>query len=511
MFKMKLFSIICGVTSVAVAASTALTLAVSGPRNTQSLHLLSDNEAVAAGLSNVFGNSTAIFDTVTEMVDTISSNKTSLSGNITINHIEDLDELSGFGAGFQIDVDGDNGAAALIAEATLGSMKLFDGTLYLDTEELIAQIPILFEGIIKAPIDNLEEDIKNSFIGQTFLSDFDLDEFMSEYTAAMEEMQALMPETDFDYEAFAEELSDVVEDAWDEVIANMDVTDNGNIKLNGGSYQSYRAGIPVEELSYIVKDVIVFVLTDEEFLAYIEEIYNSSMLEVNIEGDDEYSDIYGGMSTDISDSLSSIVPMLESSWGMVVTSIEKVLGENVEFTMHLTEAVEVAGFDFFVAQMDSGRISYDKSDLNHAVGSITFSADMTGGAKIGDYADISMIANADEYTSYELSSISKTEENGDFSHNSTITAYGETMEFSVEGSSQVNGQYFNCTVDSLKFTVDDQLVMDIGFNLAFQPIDSVTKPSGSPEYNVWEMDMDDFGDLMYEIEAAFEDISSVLD
>ena len=47
MLKSKLMAIIGVSTSVVVAATTALTLAISGPRNVLSLSALSDNDAVA--------------------------------------------------------------------------------------------------------------------------------------------------------------------------------------------------------------------------------------------------------------------------------------------------------------------------------------------------------------------------------------------------------------------------------------------------------------------------------
>lgn len=506
MFKTKLFAIICSASSVVVAATTALTLAVSGPRNTQSLHMLSDNNAVAYGITNIIDNATSGIDKVTEMVETIENNKSSLSGSFIINSIEDYEEYSGFGAGLQIDLDTENSAALIKANAALGSIELINGAIYIDKDELIAEIPALFEGIISASLDNLESDIQNSYIGQKALESLDMDELQSqldELTAAMAEAQNMTSQFDFDYEAFYDGLCDVISDAYFESTDAMTVEDMGKKPLaSGDSYQCYRALIPVKEVSYIVRDVVLYMLNNEDLQEYVQEIYD-----MQAQSSDDY-DLYSAQ--DISSQFESSASIINSYWGQVVSSLEQVLGKNIEFTVYLTDSVEAAGFEFTACVMNDGTISYDINDLEDATGAFVISADMTGGAEIGDYTNVTFECINQSDSSFTISYSSKNEENGDFTYDLSMTSRGDEIGISAEGSYTEDGEYFDYKMDSLKFTENGKTVADIGFALSFQPIDSIEKPSGTPEYDIWEMDEDEFSDLIEEIIDNIDSIQSLL-
>lgn len=508
MIKTKLFAIICSASSVVVAATTALSLAVSGPRNTQSLHMLSDNNAVAYGISNMVDGAGAGIDTVSAIIDTISSSKTSLSGSITINSIQDMEELSGLGAGFQLETDYENKAAALLLNATLGSVDLVNGTLYVDSEQIIAELPFLFEGILTASVNNLESDMENSYLGQMMLSDPSYQEMVEEYDAFMAELSSLMgsqeslPDFDFDYEAFAERLGDTIEESFKEVTDAMDVTDLGKVKLNGGSYQGYRAEMPVKELSYILRDLVVFITTDDELLDYMRDVCEY----VSTQSDSDMDMEYYAQSID---QLSASGAMIKSAWGMVVAELEQIIGKNIAFEMYLTDSVELAGFDFYVGVMDSGRVSFDRADDAYSVNSFGLSADLTGGKDLGDYTDIKLTFN-DGYTTADCSFVLKHETNGDFTMELSAAADGNTTVIAATGSYTGNDQYFDCQVDSLSATVNEDVIFDIGFALAFQPVDQITKPSSSPEYNIWEMDEADYEKLGEEISNALEELESLL-
>ena len=54
-------------------------------------------------------------------------------------------------------------------------------------------------------------------------------------------------------------------------------------------------------------------------------------------------------------------------------------------------------------------------------------------------------------------------------------------------------------------------LFDLGFSLGFKPIDAVTKPSGSPVYDLWEMNEDDFIELFEEIGEKVEDFSEIFE
>lgn len=508
MFKTKLFAAICTGTSFVVAATTALTLAVSGPRNTQSLHMLSDNNAVAYGFTNLLGETTSAFDTISNIVDTVSDEKASISGSFTINSIEDMEELSGMGAGLEINFDTENGAMSLIGNASYGSMDILKATLYLDKDEMIAEIPALFKGIIIAPLDNLEEDFSNSYFGELAAENgFDYNEFRQELEAALDSAVNDMPQFDFDYEEFYDGLLDTINDSYYKATDNMTVKDLGKKPLQSGEkYQCYRAEVPVADLSYIVRDAVLYILNSDEFASYIEQVMEYMSKTSSYYDDD---DIYGS-STEFRSQLKSSAKMIEMYWGQVVTELEDTLGKEIVFTIYLDNAVNPAGFEFYVSEMEDGTISFEKNAVDTSEYSCIISADLTGGKNIGDYADY----NVQFQSQYEDSMFhfsKRMEPNGDFSISATFTEDENTAEISLTGAYTDDDPFFTYNVDSFKVTEDGNTLFDVGFTLSFQPIDKVEKPSGSPEYNIWEMDENDFKALTKEIQKAIEEISSLIE
>lgn len=508
MFKTKLFAAICTGTSFVVAATTALTLAVSGPRNTQSLHMLSDNNAVAYGFTNLLSETASGFNTISNIVDTVSEQKASIAGSFTINSIEDFEELSGMGAGFEINFDADNNAFSLIGTASYGSMDVLKATLYMDKDELIAEVPSLFKGIITAPLDNLAEDFSNSYFGELAAKEgFDFGEFQDELNAAVESAMNEMPQFDFDYEEFYDGLMDTINDSYFKATDNMTVTDLGKKPLQSGDkYQCYRAELPVADLSYIAKDALMYILKSDEFGAFMDQVME--YMETSSYNDlDSY-----GSSLSYSSQLQSVAPMIEMYWGQVVTELESVFGKNIVFTIYLDNSVNTAGFEFYVSLMEDGTVSYEESDIETSVVSFVFEADLTGGKNIGDYADYTFAYMPEsERDSFEIKFSKHMEENGDFAIYASMDEVYYLAEISAEGSYTDNDPFFTCNIDSLKVMEDGNTLFDVGFKLSFQPIDKVEKPSGSPEYNVWEMDEDDFEALGEEILDALKEINSLIE
>ena len=503
MFKTKLFAVLCTGASFVTAATTALALVVSGPRNTQSLHMLSENNAVAYGFTNLLSETTSAFDTVTDIVETVSDQKASIAGSFTINSIENIPEVSGAGAGFQINFDKDNGAYSIVGNASYGSMDLLKATLYFDKDQAIAEVPALFKGIITVPLDNLSEDLNNSYAGKLLTGgDFDYEEFREELESAIDSAMKEMPQYDFDYEKFYDGLLDTINKSYFKATDNMKVKDLGKKSLSDGKkYQCYRAEISVADLSYIAKDAILYVLNSDEFISFIEDVQKSM---------NESSD-YDDYGLDFRTQLSSVTSMLDMYWSQVVTELEAILGKNVSFTIYLDNAVNPAGFEFCLSVMKDDTISFEKADIANAQASVTISADLTGGKNIGDYAsyNIDFVAPY-ENDSFTFNCTKKTEEDGSFDISFTYKEGSEEYAISANGSYKENNPFFECNVDSLKFIENGNTVVDIGFTLSFQPIDKVEKPSGSPEYNIWEMDEDDFNELFGDIKNTLNSLEDLL-
>lgn len=525
MLKGKLLAIISGTTSVAVAATTALTLAISGPRDTYSLNALSDNDAVANGITSIFDSASDSVDTVTEVIDIISEDKAAFSMGFNINKIEGFDELSGLGGNLDINMDVEDMKFSIDADAVYGTVELFNSVLYCDfnKKEMVASIPTLFNGILKASIDSdlINEHMNNSYLGSILKAQgFDYDEIKKQLEDALSQASTSLPafEYEFDYEEFADELTDVINDAFKVAVKNMDVTDNGKMPLNGGKYQCYTAAISVNDLANIVKEAIVYVLKSDEFQDYLDYIleYVQEIEKSNSGYDsDDLEDIYGGMSgmdMSMGETLGSLAPMLETYWPTIVKEIENVLGKNIEFTIYLTDTVETAGFEIYLSQTENGTLSYKKSNVNNSEMAIVIKGDFTGGKEIGDYTYLSLegleYGESKIFADYSL----KMEANGDFTLNLVAKEEGEQIgAISVDGKYTTKDMFFTLDVDSFKFIEEDETMFDVGFLLSFQPIDSVVRPSGSTEYDLWEMDEEDFNKLGEEISEKVEKIEDILD
>ena len=495
MFKTKLFASICAAASAVTVAATALTLSIAGPSGVQSIHTLSANDAIASSIAGVFRSASDTADEVTNFVDTITSNKTATNIGFTINSIEGYEELSGLGGSLELQLDTENEAAAIILEATLGSVEVIDGTIYVDKNEIIAAAPALFEGVLQASLTNLEEDLTNSPIGQYILGDTDIEEIKETFALFMEEYETYAPQFDFNSERFMEGLTDTVNKAFDEAMENMVADDLGKLKLNGGSYQCYNAKLPVKELSYILRDAIVYCLESEDFqdlvdqyVEYIAEIYGEDVSSLGFSGS-----MLGQYSSTV-----------KSYWGMIASGIEEVFGKYIEMTIYLTDTVELAGFAMDICLIGDS-ITYDKADAEYADASMSIMADYTGGKNIGDYTDVTLVATqGNESAVFEY--VQKYETNGDFDIDLTISGLGESFVFEADGNYVVDGEFFNLIVDSFKYTENGSSVFDIGFSIGFKPIDAIAKPSGTPVYNIWEMEEADFEELLNEIEEKIEDL-----
>lgn len=523
MLKGKLLALISGTTSVAVAATTALTLAISGPRDTYSLNALSDNDAISVGISNMFDSASSGVDTVTEVLDTLSSDKAALSLGFNINEIKDLEELSGLGGNLDINIDYANKIASIDADAVYGTVELFNAILYYEhNKEMAISAPTFFNGIIKLGLDNLEDDFKNSYIGSLLKAQgMDIEDFKKEFEEIFSAAEATstLPEFeyDFDYEEFAEELSDVMDEGFKTAMKNMGVTDNGLKSLNGGKYQSYTAAISVEDLSNIVKDGIVFVLESKDFQGYID--YLMKYMET-VQGDissdlDDFGSMAGGMiSGDISygQTLGSLAPMLETYWPSIVLELEKVLGKNIEFTIYLTDTVETAGFEFYASMNSDGSINYKKNAVTGAEAAVVLKGDFTGGKNTGDYSYLSIEAlefgESMVFGEYSL----KMEPDGDFKLSLVMNEEDEQVcAINISGKYVTNDIFFTLDVDSFKFTEENEEIFDVGFKISFQPIDKVVKPSGSKEYDLWKMDEAELKELFENLSENAEKIEDVLD
>lgn len=525
MLKSKLLAIIGATTSVVVAATTALTLAVSGPRNVMSLRTLSDNEAVTYGMSNLFDSATSGVSTVTDVIDTIAENKAQIAMGFNINGGEEIgDELAGVGADFKIQFDAENGQYAISGSAEYGSVELFNALIYMDEKELVAYAPSLFEGVVKVAYDNLAEDIENSYIGSLLVEDgFDFEEYRDEFMTIIEEATESMPamEYEFDYEDFADGLTETINDAYLEAFKTMNVTDNGKQPLAGGKYQCYTASVSVSELSYIVKDALMYVLESDEFIDYLDYIseYYSSLEDSAY---DDYDDYYGdysdiediyGMSGGLSlgDSMAGMSAMLDSYWGMAISEIEAVLGKEIQFTIYLTDSVETAGFEFYISQNADGSFNYSKEAAKAADEAIVIKGDFTGGKEIGDYTYLAVTGTRYDEEVLAMEYSFKMEANGDFNLDFTTSEMGISEgSLHADGSYKEDGMFFSLDVNSLKFTNGyGETEFDIGFNFSFEAIDGVDKPSASPEYDIWAMDEDDFEAFGREIEENIEKLEDL--
>lgn len=495
MLKTKLFATICAVASAVTVATTALTLSIAGPSGLQTIHSLNANDAIATGITNVFNSAKENATELTEVIDVITSNKTSANVGFTINSLIDNEELNGMGGELEIQVDSKTQAAALLLEAKLGEMGLFNGTIYVDKNEILTSVPFLFDGVLQAGLDNLTEDLTNSYIGNMLLGDADIDELKNTFDTILSQYETMKPDFDFDSEKFADGLKDVINTGFDNTMANMDTEDLGMVKLNGGSYQCYSAKVPVAELSYIFRDAIKYVLESKDFQSFVDQLiaYAEETVGEDLVSEDEFS---GAM-------LGQLSAMVDLYWTQVITSVELILGTEIEFVVYLTETVEIAGIEFDAYVLDE-RLSYDAADASKADGALVIKADFTGGKEIGDYKDVDIEIIEASSPVATIDYTAKQEENGDFTMKLNAEADSEVISLTADGNYVEKGDFFSLTVDSIKLLLDNELLFDFGFSLGFNAIDSIAKPSATPVYDIWEMDEADFEALLTEMAEKLE-------
>ena len=499
MFKTKLFATICAVTSAVTVATTALTLSIAGPSGLQTIHSLSANDAVATGISNVFSSASNGSESITEFIDVLTSTKTAANLGFTINSIKGVEEVSGIGGELELQLDSEAEAAALLLNAKLGELGLFNSTLYVDKSEIIASVPFLFDGIISVGLDNLLEDLENSYIGSSLLAtaDIDVDELKELYNTFTSEFATKAPDFDFDSDKFMDGLEDVISDAFDEAMAEMDTKDLGMVKLNGGSYQGYEAKVSVAKLSYIFRDSIKYILNSKDIQNLVDDViaYAEETMGEDLVPENEFN---GSM-------LGDLTSLIDMYWGPLVSELEAVLGENIQFTIYLTETVEIAGFEFD-AYVINDKLTYNSSDASVADGAVVFKADYTGGKNIGDYTDINVEIFEENESLGSIEYVAKHEANGDFEISFNFGDKAESYALTLNGNYVKDGDFFSLVVDSIKLIEGNETIADFGFTISFKPIDAVTKPSETPVYDLWEMDESDLMDLITNIGEKLEEL-----
>lgn len=503
MFKTKLFASICAAASAVTVAATTATLFIAGPAGLDTIHDKSPNEAVASTIEGLFSSASSSASNITNIINTIATNKTATNIGFTINHIEGYDELDGYSGEMELQVDPDSKAASLILDLAIDSLEVEGATVYIDKEEILASIPSLFDGVFRLGLDNLDYDLNYSTIGEYLdLSYSDIEEITGVYEIITDAYSASLPQFDFDSEKFMEGLKDTMSDSFDEAMKNMEVEDLGKKELNGGKYPAYEAQIPVEDLSGMIKDAAIYCVKSPEF----QDLFDQAI--------DYAEDISG---TDISDyigvsgaDLGQLVNVIDSYWDMVDEALIEVIGEDIEMTFYISETLELAGLSIDAYILDDG-ISFDDGDKKDAEMTFSLMCDYTGGKNIGDYSEINVDmkdGDSDEYISFDYSN--KTESNGDFD---LLFAFDMTNEDSFKltanGNHVSNGNNFSLDVDSLKFYENDDLMFDVGFKLGFNTIDSITKPSGSTVYDLFDMDEYDFMELYFDLEDVIGELSDL--
>ena len=345
MFKTKLFATICAAASAVTVAVTALTLGIAGPAGLQTMHTLSANDQIANSIAGVFSSASDTTEEITELIDTIVSNKTSTKIGFTINSLDGLEalgdlyginNLAGLGGNVEFQLDTESRAAAFIYELALGSVAGVGGTLYIDENEILAAAPFLFEGVLKAGLDNLEEDLQNSYLGQIISEEINFDEIEETLNLLITEYETMMPKFNFDSEKFMEGLVDTMSDAFDNAMLAMEADDLGKQKLNGGSYQAYYAKIPVRELSYILRDAVVYCLESKDFQNLVDQVIEYI---ADVAGEDVSTLGFSGSM------LGEYSSMVTANWKSVVSMLEEIMGKNIEAKIYITDTVELAGFE----------------------------------------------------------------------------------------------------------------------------------------------------------------------
>ena len=505
MSKTKLFAGICAGAAVIAAAGTALTLFLSGSPDSKEkpIHQYSPNEQVVMSFESAFNSMSASADEFSAFVTELSNSKTAANIGFTINSADGHEDLAGTGGEIEFQFDSEAEAAAIILNATIQSTTIIDGTVYVDKNELIAAFPTLYDGIVKMGLDNLEQDIQNSFMGQALLESMDMDvnELVKALEFSAENMDAYAPNIEFDSETFCAGLSDTLTQSYQNAMASMTLEDLGKQTLNGGSYQCYNATITIDELSYIARDAVKYCLQSPEFQSLVDQV-----LEYYVESTGTTSPELAMIS---GATLGQYAALVDVYWGQLLSGIKQTTDENVKFTIYISDDVELAGLQFNVYN-EGNKLYFDNDLTTDASDYITISYDCTGGKNLGDYTEISFKGYADSDYVY-INYTSKNETNGDFDIELSFDTPADNFAITASGNFVADGEFFNLDVTSLKFIEDDKTIADIGFKCGFKPIDSITKPTGTPVYDIWTMDELGLEEFFNNIDSNLEELVTLID
>ena len=529
MIKSKLAASIAVAMTVAVGASTAATLVVSGERTAMSLHALSSQEAVMYGARNLYKEAKSGLSEIGDIVDTLVSEKNSLSGEFNINEISGYSELSGIGAGFQLNSDTKNNIVQLILNGKYQSADLFSAEIYSELgKNIIVSVPAILDKDLEFATDNFMEDFENSALydlikrsssntgsliddadlytnDDTDIFTYDEDLFdSSDFTSGNEfsdldkvaELYSSMPAFQ-PGEDFQDDLQDIIDEHFDLIYDNLNVyVDKAN--LNGGSYNAYTAYIKIDDILSLVKDTVTYVLFSDDFKDYLGKLIDFYT--------ENFPDFDLNMSKDdFLNSYSSLRSVINLYWPQLVSEISKNIGDEAGFTIYLSESVEVAGFQinlYYDEDLDTMQIM--GSDVPDKENRLSLFVDRTGGKNIGD--NTSSVLEFTDGGDKEFSiSYAKKVNGDDFSIDGNITFNDEdSISLAIDGSYKEDGNYFDMDIKNFEIYENEDVLASLSFKLSFQPIDSIKKSSSKDTYKILEMDEDELMDMLNEMGKKIE-------
>ena len=143
-----------------------------------------------------------------------------------------------------------------------------------------------------------------------------------------------MPE--FDFDPFIENIMSEMKEAVATTAHNINVNNIGEQTYNGRSYYCYKTVLSTNELACLFKPTILYSLNSSELQAYMDTLYDKYYSHEDMSDDNLYFDY----DIDMSSQMSGIAVMLDSYWSMIVTELESHIGENIEVTIYVTEAMD---------------------------------------------------------------------------------------------------------------------------------------------------------------------------
>ncbi|NLL93257.1 MAG: hypothetical protein GX225_03800 [Clostridiales bacterium] len=327
----KKIGIIAGVSAGVVTLGAVGATAFLLTRNAGELADISDREAIERGFDYMLSSEES---QLSELFNYLTDKNIQLSGTSSMSVASDEEDFVGlpengmdFNLTYGATFDRDNSKGLVSFDLDIPTYPSADMSVYYDEDVLMFSSKELFNDIYYIDLENFVEDFNNSIFS----------DLNGEITAT--QMEALISSSaTYDFSAIEDGMRERLEK---DITALLDNTitsrSDDSESFPYGSAYAIEGKVQTSDLVDIAYNQIQYVITNEDFISYMEDSYGS-LFQLN-----DMEDITGS-STNIRTLLSQASLGMSLYYQKITNQVIDVIGSDVTFTMYLTKDVKVASF-----------------------------------------------------------------------------------------------------------------------------------------------------------------------